>query len=129
MTLLVASKWFLSRRKLSYKNLSLSPIYHYQKIFKKIILWRKINWRSWTLLKVFEVFLRVLSDRLFFRVPINRFFSWVISALFCTCRYFCATTFLLKTDVLFYIIFSRRSSHLTISLMQFNNFNKTYSDW
>ena len=37
--------------------------------------------------------------------------------------------FLLKTDVLFCIIFSRRSSHLTISFMCFNNFNKTYRDW
>ena len=32
--------------------------------------------------------------------------------------------FLLKTDVLFYIKFSKRSLHLTISLTCFNNFNK-----
>ena len=33
--------------------------------------------------------------------------------------------FLLKRDVLFYIIFSKRSSQLPISLTCFNNFNKT----
>ena len=46
----------------------------------------------------------------------NRLFSWVVSALFPVCRYFLSkratTFFLLKTDVLFYIIFPKRTSHL-----------------
>ena len=40
-----------------------------------------------------------------------------------------ATTFFeSKTDVLFYIIFSKRSSHLKISLTCVDNFSKTESE-
>ena len=63
----------------------------------------------------------------------------VISLLFPICYYFLAkrpTTFsLLKTDVLFYMMFSKKGSHiLTLSLSSFNkfqhgsiDFNKTNS--
>ena len=54
----------------------------------------------------------------FFRVLSNRFFSCVINVLFPACRFFLskrATIFLLKTDVLFYIIFLKRTLHITIS--------------
>ena len=49
------------------------------------------------------------------------FFRHAAVFLIKTCYYF----FLLKTDVLFYIAFSKRSSYLTISLTCFNTFNKT----
>ena len=37
--------------------------------------------------------------------------------------------FLLKTDVLFYIIFSKRRSHLTISLTCFNKFQQNMEEY
>ena len=62
-----------------------------------------------------RVLLIVLSDRVLFESLVigsssltNRFFPWVISALFPACRYFLskrATTFWLKTDVLFTLYF------------------------
>ena len=67
------------------------------------------------LLRLFRdrALLRVLRDRFFLRVFTNRFFSWVISALFPACHYFfikkCYQFFLLKSDVLFCIKFSKRS--------------------
>ena len=48
----------------------------------------------------------------------NRSFSWAISALFPEWRYFLSkrvTIFLLKTDALFFILFSERTSQLRIS--------------
>ena len=42
--------------------------------------------------------------------------------------FFSTTTFFIKTDVLFYIKFSKESSHLTITSACFNNFSKTDSE-
>ena len=80
-----------------------------------------------------KVLISVLSDRLFFRVPSNRFFYQVISAVFPVrhsffikiCYYFFIGS---KFLVLKIIIFSKRSSHLTIILTCFDKFNKTVSE-
>ena len=67
---------------------------------------------------------RVLSDRVVFKSSVIGFssgfsvISWVISALFLACRYLfiksCCYFLSLKTDDLFYIIFSEGSTRLTI---------------
>ena len=57
--------------------------------------------------------LRILSEKLFFRVPINRFLSCVISALFAACNYFCIK----KCD---YVFIKKIFSYL-------RNFNKSNS--
>ena len=60
-----------------------------------------------------------------FRVLNSSFFPWVTSALFLACCYFfyqnVLLLFLLNTDLLFYIIISRKRSHLKFSLTCFNN--------
>ena len=72
----------------------------------------------------------VLSDKFFFWAVSNRFFSWSL-ALCPPCRYFFINScyyFLSKTEILLYIILLKRSSRLTVTLMCFNNFDKTKSE-
>ena len=74
-----------------------------------------------------RVFFRFLSDKVFFRVLSDRYIYCVhspLTPLFYKKKQ--ATTILkLKTDDVFYIIFSKRRSHLSTTLACFNNFNKT----
>ena len=94
-----------------------SIIYHYQK-YKKSSLLPWIYWGSFLIGFVLGFIvirsslgfsgirfspqwycpLWVLSYKLFFRVLSNRFFSWVISALFPACRYFWRKTFVIETQ-------------------------------
>ena len=124
------------------------PLYHIP-LPKKSFLWCKIHWRSWSIwgpsLKVFFLGFTVKDPSFCFSVigfsygfPVIGSFlesslkhSFLGSSVlfFGHVAIFVLLLFLLKTGVLFCIIFSRRSSHLTISFMCFNNCNKTYSDW
>ena len=63
---------------------------------------------------------------LFFRVLSNDS-SLGSSVLYFLLSKLATTIFYHKTDDLFYIIFSKESSHLTISLTCFSNFDKTDS--
>ena len=92
---------------LIWKNFPHHPLYHIPKLQKEFFAAQK-------LLRVLEL-LRVLSVGVLFMVLGDRGFfeSLVIGS---------SKAFLLKTDVLLDIIFSKRRSHLTISLTCFNKF-------
>ena len=77
-----------------------------------------------------RILFRVLSDRVLLESSLiesssefaDRFFSWIINALFQPCRYFLSisATIFIKKDVLFYIHYISKNT-LTCS----NNFNNT----
>ena len=88
-------------------------------------------------------FFRFLIDRVLFRLlfessligsssvfSVIRLFYWVISLSFQHAAIYSQNMFLLffiKADILFYIIFLKRSLRLTITLTCFNDFSKTDS--
>ena len=94
---------------------------------KRCYLQKNIAWLfgilkrpQWQLYGIHEhdrLILRIPSHRHFLKVFINRFFSWVISALFRACHYFSGTIFFIKNrySVLHYI-FENTNADLKISL-------------
>ena len=102
-----------------------SPIGSNDKVFfsalRDGVLFRILSYKVLLRILRVSVLFRVISDRVLFRALSDRVFFKVLSgrAVF---------NVLLMTFVLFYIIFSKRRSHLRISLKCINNRNKTDSE-
>ena len=77
-----------------------------------------------------KIFFTFLSDKVFFRVLSDRYIycdNSPLAPLF-NQKNRTTTFFKLKTVGVFYILFSKRRSHLSTTLACFNNFNKTDSE-
>ena len=122
----VAWKWILLELKFSYENLSPSPtiIYHYQNDKKCFAVQKSI--RVLKLLRVFSdmILFRFLKDRILFQSSVigTSSGSSAIDSSFESLCFFLAWCFFVKTcyyfflkQRLFYIIFPKRYSRLTIS--------------
>lgn len=114
-----------------------SVIYRQQRTKESFFQW-KSHWVSWSFyvssvigfsigfLGCLGILLRVLSARFVFdSSPRPSFIFFLVCSSFFYQNMM--LVFYLKTDVLFYIGFSKTSYHLAVTLIYFNNFNRTDS--